>query len=164
LHLQNAIINPPNQVHHQSSWHRDLPYQNFVISKPLALSALYCLDDFSPETGGTIVVPHTHNHEIIPSVEYLEKHNLIITAKAGSVVLFDAMLLHKAGYNSSNNFRRAINNVYTVPIIKQQLNIPLMLKDKYTDNQFLLRLLGFESQVQNSDREWRLQRKNKLKK
>jgi hypothetical protein len=27
LNLQNAIINKPNEEHHQSSWHRDLQYQ-----------------------------------------------------------------------------------------------------------------------------------------
>src|SRR5262245_52069045 len=47
LHLQNGIINTPHEEHHQSAWHRDLPYQEFTISKPLAVSALYCLDDFT---------------------------------------------------------------------------------------------------------------------
>lgn len=162
LHLQNAIINPPDETHHQSSWHRDLPYQNFVISKPLALSALYCIDEFSELTGGTMVLPHTHNFETIPSVQYIESHKVSVIAKAGSVILFDSMLLHKAGYNRSDKFRRAINNIYTVPIIKQQLNIPNMLKNKYQNNDFLLKFLGYHSQVPNSDAEWRTQRKKKL--
>src|SRR5688500_7246206 len=50
LHLQNGILNMPNEEHHQGSWHRDLPYQDFIISKPIAISALYCIDDFSAET------------------------------------------------------------------------------------------------------------------
>ena len=52
LNLQNAIINTPNDEHHQSSWHRDLPYQNYVISNPLSINALFCIDNFSVETGG----------------------------------------------------------------------------------------------------------------
>ncbi|MBA3828693.1 MAG: hypothetical protein H0X33_07135 [Taibaiella sp.] len=32
LHLQNGIINMPQQTHHQNSWHRDLPYQDFISS------------------------------------------------------------------------------------------------------------------------------------
>lgn len=162
LHLQNAIINPPNDTHHQSSWHRDLPYQNFVISKPLALSALYCIDDFTPETGGTFVLPHTHHCEVVPSAEFLQKHQLTVNAPAGSVLLFDAMLLHRAGYNSSTKFRRAINNVYTVPIIKQQLNLPVMLGEQYSHDPFYHKFLGYASQVANSDTEWRSVRKNKL--
>ena len=34
LHLQNGIINMPNEEHHQSSWHRDLPYQNWTSLSP----------------------------------------------------------------------------------------------------------------------------------
>ena len=47
LNLQNAIINTPNEEHHHSSWHRDLPYQNYVISNPLSINALFCIDEFS---------------------------------------------------------------------------------------------------------------------
>ena len=72
LNLQNAIINRPNQIHHQSSWHRDLPYQNWVISHPLAINALLAIDEFSEETGGTFVVPFTHKTEKIPSDSYLQ--------------------------------------------------------------------------------------------
>jgi len=39
LHLQNGIINMPNEEHHQSSWHRDLPYQNWVASEPIGCNA-----------------------------------------------------------------------------------------------------------------------------
>src|SRR5690348_15762982 len=40
LNLQNAVINRPHRTHHQSAWHRDLPHQNWVISRPLAVGAL----------------------------------------------------------------------------------------------------------------------------
>jgi hypothetical protein len=60
LHLQNAIINRPGAHHHQAAWHRDLPYQDWTSSKPLALSALFCVDPFSIETGGTTIIPGSH--------------------------------------------------------------------------------------------------------
>ena len=60
LHLQNGIINRPAEEHHQSSWHRDLPYQNFVISKPISISALFCIDDFTNKSGSTLVLPYSH--------------------------------------------------------------------------------------------------------
>jgi len=162
LHLQNGIINKPNEEHHQSSWHRDLPYQNFVISKPLAIGALYCIDDFSNESGGTFVLPYSHRVESIPSVQYVEKYSRQIVAKAGSVILFDSMLFHKAGYNFSSFIRRAINNVYVVPILKQQIDLPLALNGKYADDEFLSKFLGYQSRTLSSDIEWRNSRlKNK---
>ncbi len=160
LHLQNGIINKPNEEHHQSAWHRDLPYQNFVISKPLAIGALYCIDDFTIESGGTFVLPHSHKVESIPSEKYIGNHGKQIIAKAGTVILFDSMLFHRAGYNSANYIRRAINNVYVVPILKQQINLYTALNGKYSDNSFLSKFLGYQSNTPASDEEWR---KNRLK-
>ena len=83
LNLQNAIINRPGTCHHQSSWHRDLPYQNYVISKPLAINALLAIDEFSPETGGTHVVPFTHKTEVLPSDFYIDTvHRLTASSRA----------------------------------------------------------------------------------
>lgn len=161
LHLQNGIINQPNEVHHQSSWHRDLPYQNFVISKPLAIGALFCIDDFTEDNGCTQVVPFTHKCETIPSKEYIAANKVAAVAKAGSVILFDAMLFHQAGYNSSNSTRRGVNNVYITPILKQQVDFPRAFGEKYANDQFLRRFLGYDSAVADNDQQWR---ENRIKK
>ncbi|MES2593560.1 MAG: phytanoyl-CoA dioxygenase family protein [Bacteroidota bacterium] len=161
LHLQNGIINMPKQGHHQHSWHRDLPYQDFIISKPLAISCLFCLDDFNLSTGGTIVLPHTHKTDKMPSQEYIDKFATQITAKAGSVILFDSMVFHKAGYNGSDQIRRGLNHMYTSAILKQQINIPESLNGKYSDDPFLRMLLGYDACPPKNVFEWRNQRINK---
>ncbi|MFC1546051.1 phytanoyl-CoA dioxygenase family protein [Pseudomonadota bacterium] len=158
LNLQNAIISRPNLRHHQSSWHRDLPYQNFTISEPLALNALFAIDDFSEETGGTIILPFSHQQSVLPSDEYIDKYKMTANIKAGSAVVFDSMLYHRAGYNSSNNTRRAINHVYTNPIIKQQYDFPKLLNGKFKDDPFLNQLFGYSSEVPYDDRDWRNRR------
>ena len=71
---QNGVINPANDDNYQAGWHRDLPHQHFVCSKPLAVSALVCLDPFTEETGGTYVLPASHLNEIFPSEEYVQAH------------------------------------------------------------------------------------------
>lgn len=161
LNLQNAIINTPNEEHHQSSWHRDLPYQNYVISNPLSINALFCIDDFSVETGGTIVVPYTHKTEILPSDRYIEKHSVTAIAKAGSVIVFDSMLFHKAGYNSSNIIRRAVNHQYQIPLLKQFYDFPKALNGRFSDDKYLAQLLGYTSQVPLDDVVWRKSRLEK---
>lgn len=163
LNLQNAIINMPNEKHHQSSWHRDLPYQNYVISNPLSINALFCVDDFTVETGGTIVVPYTHKTEILPSDRYIQKHAVTAVAKAGSVIVFDSMLFHKAGYNSSNIIRRAVNHQYQIPLMKQFYDFPNALQGKFSNDPFLAQLLGYTSQTPLDDIQWRENRKKKMK-
>jgi ectoine hydroxylase-related dioxygenase (phytanoyl-CoA dioxygenase family) len=164
LHLQNGIINMPNEEHHQSSWHRDLPYQNWTSSHPLGCNLFYCLDDFNNETGGTIILPFSHKFNVAPSIEYMEKHSIQVNAKAGSVILFDSMLFHKAGYNQSKNYiRRGINNMYVRPIISQQLDIPSCLNGRYSNDPYLSMLLGYKSQLSISVNDYRNKKLNKLK-
>ncbi|MGY4596904.1 ectoine hydroxylase-related dioxygenase (phytanoyl-CoA dioxygenase family) [Bradyrhizobium sp. GM22.5] len=66
LNQQNGIVNPPNgKSYNQGAWHRDLPYQHFVSSRPLAINALFCLDAFTLENGATMVLPASHRQECI---------------------------------------------------------------------------------------------------
>uniref|UniRef100_UPI004048B586 phytanoyl-CoA dioxygenase family protein n=1 Tax=Roseivirga sp. TaxID=1964215 RepID=UPI004048B586 len=123
LHLQNAIINKGQEEHHQSSWHRDLPYQNWVISKPLAVNAFIYLTDFTVENGATQIIPYSHLFDNFPSQEFSEKNFIPLTGKKGDVIFFDSMCFHRAGFNSTGNDRIGVNNMYTVPILKPQVDV-----------------------------------------
>lgn len=164
LMLQNGVINVPAQGHEQAAgaWHRDLNYQHFVSSRPLSVSALFCVDHFSATTGGTQVLPGSHKVEAFPSDAFTERQEVQIDAPAGSVIVFDSMMYHRTGLNSSNAPRRAINHMYTAPFIKQQLDLPVLLAGKYEDEPELRRLLGYESRPDQSVREFRLRRLARL--
>ena len=125
LNQQNGIINPPQESYNQGLWHRDLPYQHFVSSKPLDVYALFCVDDFTIENGGTFVLPGTHKNETFPSKNYIQKNARQIEAKSGSFIVLDCMIFHSGGYNKTNSMRRAVNHVFNIPFFKQQINIPL---------------------------------------
>ncbi len=162
LHLQNGIINRPNEPHHQSSWHRDLPYQEYVSSRPLAIGALMCIDDFTKEMGCTYVLPHSHRVERMPSPEYVKKFEQPAEAPAGSIIVFDAMLYHRAGYNSSQRIRRGLNHVYSAPLLKQQIDLPASFQGRHKDDPFLSKFLGYASSVAPSVTEYRRQRHAKM--
>lgn len=152
LMLQNAVINKPVTEKKGNVWayHRDLNYQHFISSRPLSISALFCIDNFSEVTGGTYVLPYTQKFEKCPSVEYIQEHEVVVNAMAGSVIIFDSMMFHRAGLNSSGNLRRAINNMYTVPFIKQQISLPAALKGKYKEDPFYNRFLGYDCESDES--------------
>jgi ectoine hydroxylase-related dioxygenase (phytanoyl-CoA dioxygenase family) len=162
LHLQNAIINKPNKYHHQSSWHRDLPYQDWVISKPLALNAFYCLTDFTEENGTTVLLPFSHKIDHFPSEGYVNENEVKIIAKAGSVIFFDSMLYHRASYNSSNMIRYGVNNLFVVPILKQQVDIANFFhKDEGLSEQEKM-ILGLKFVVPCSVLDFREKRYNRI--
>jgi ectoine hydroxylase-related dioxygenase (phytanoyl-CoA dioxygenase family) len=158
LHLQNAIINGSDRVHHQSAWHRDLPYLDRTSSAPLAMSALFCIDEFSTETGATLCIPGSHLVAEPPSDAFVAKHAVAIEATAGDVIVFDSMLLHRAGVNSSSKPRRGVNNVYSVGIIRQQIDLPRALDGRYSDDPELAVLLGYASNAPASAEAYQLQR------
>ncbi len=124
LNQQNGIINPPKQRYNQGSWHRDLPYQHFVSSSPLAINALYCVDDFTVENGATFVLPSSHKVSAFPSFHFVQSNAVQVEAKAGQFIVLDCMMFHSGGSNRTDKPRRAINHVYTIPFFKQQIRLP----------------------------------------
>ncbi|HZI20738.1 MAG TPA: phytanoyl-CoA dioxygenase family protein [Pyrinomonadaceae bacterium] len=164
LMLQNGLLNVPAEGNEQNagSWHRDLNYQHFVSTRPLSISALFCVDDFTEENGGTSVLPATHKAESFPSEEFVRDQSRPIEAPAGSVLVFDSMLYHRGGLNRTARVRRAVNHMYTLPFIKQQISLPQALGGRFCEDPFLAKLLGYESEPDPSVREFREKRLARL--
>lgn len=146
LNQQNGIINPVGERYNQALWHRDLPYQHFVSSRPIAVNALFCVDDFTLENGATYVIPYSHKQESFPSDAYILKNGIQIVAPAGSFIIMDGMVFHRGGINNTKKNRRAINHVYTIPLIKQQIDIPATMGEENVDAR-LRELLGYKYNV-----------------
>lgn len=148
LNQQNGIVNPPNRQHYnQAAFHRDLPYQHFVSSHPLAINALFCIDPFTVENGATYVVPASHKMEAFPSDGLVRGTQLQVSAKAGSFIILDCMLFHSGGINRTSAARRAVNHLYTVPFIRQQIDLPVMLGPDYAQEPDVRRFLGYDVQT-----------------
>lgn len=163
---QNGIISKPKNFHYQYTWHRDLNYQHFISSKPIAISMLLCVDEFNSKTGGTYILSGTHKQEEFPSDSYVKKNQEVINANIGDLIIFDSMMYHRTGKNYSNSIRRCINQYYSPPILKQTINFPKMLgtrkdiKDKETR---MILGYGFENEPSDNAKIWRQSRLNRKK-
>jgi ectoine hydroxylase-related dioxygenase (phytanoyl-CoA dioxygenase family) len=145
LSQQNGVINPPrSERYNQGAWHRDLPYQHFVSSRPLAVNALFCIDPFTNENGATRVLPGSHRDEAFPSDHFVAGNAVTVEAPAGSFILLDCMTFHAGGINSTDHPRRAVNHVYTVPLMRQQIDLPRLLGDDFVSDPQTRRLLGYD--------------------
>lgn len=154
LGLQNIIIVESDTEHHQATWHRDLPYQHWTSSRPVQVSALVCLDRFAEETGGTFVLPGSHKVEAMPSDPAIRRLAQPITAPAGAAVIFNSLLFHRAGHNTSGALRRGVNHVYSAPFLKQQIDLPAAFGGRYADDPELAKLLGYTSRSPKSADDW----------
>lgn len=124
LTQQNGILNRPDRDNYQAKWHRDLSYQHWTSTKPLAINALYCVDEFTAENGATFVLPGTHHVAEFPTDNFVSKFELQLSAPAGSYLILDAMLFHRAGINRSTSVRRAVNHLIGLPFMAQQIDMP----------------------------------------
>lgn len=129
LNQQNGVINPPGEAYSQGAWHRDLPYQHYFSSTPLAVNALFCLDEFTQENGATFVLPASHRDVNFPSAKYIQSNAFQVEARAGQYILLDCMLFHSGGFNRTNVERRAVNHVFTIPYFKQQIRLSEFLRE-----------------------------------
>ncbi|MGA2867544.1 MAG: phytanoyl-CoA dioxygenase family protein, partial [Verrucomicrobiota bacterium] len=144
LNQQNGVINPAHsERYNQGAWHRDLPYQHFVSSRPLAINALFCLDPFTVENGATKVLPASHRLEAFPSDAFVEMEAIHVKAPAGSFIILDCMMFHSGGVNTTDRPRRAVNHVYSIPLLRQQIDLPNALGENFVTDSKLRKLLGY---------------------
>lgn len=145
LNQQNGVVNPPSENYSQGSWHRDLPYQHFTSDRPLAVNALFCLDNFTLQNGSTFVLPASHKEAKFPSDDYIRQNSVQVEAKAGQFIVLDCMIFHSGGSNGTLSERRGINHVFTIPYFKQQINL-IKNFDKESLTEEEKSILGFEFQ------------------
>ena len=148
LNQQNGVINPVGRSYNQGAWHRDLPYQHFVSDVPLAINALFCVDDFTLENGATHVIPFSHKTASFPSDKFVEVNSTQVIARRGMFIVLDCMLFHAGGVNISKNPRRAVNHVFTIPNFRQQICIErcIDVKSLSAREQILLGISNAEPQ------------------
>ena len=161
LNLQNCPINRAHDKHFGSVWHRDLSYQHFVPSRPIAITVLICLDKFTRENGGTCIIPFSHKFEEFPSQNHIDDNQKKIEANLGDVLIFDSLMFHKAGENKTDEDRKLIVQVYTLPFIKQQISFPEILNGKFKNDKSHSYILGYDTEVEKSVINWRARRKRR---
>jgi hypothetical protein len=78
----------------------------------VVVNSLWAIDDISPANGATRFVPGTHLTDELADDD--DPRIIQISAGAGSVVVFDAHVLHAASRNLSGERRRAVHVYYTL--------------------------------------------------
>jgi ectoine hydroxylase-related dioxygenase (phytanoyl-CoA dioxygenase family) len=141
------------------SWHRDPPYQSWVATKSLALSALLALDAFTEQSGATLFLPGSYRYADFPSPDFVARRQTPALMSAGSIVVFDSMIYHRGGVNRSDAPRRAVNTVFAIPLFAQQVAFTA----KPGMDAKLRRRLGLDYQPARSTDAWRERRATGLR-
>ena len=118
----DCVINHPGNE--RGYWHADWPYNATNASHIpapypdalLHLSTIWMLTPFSPQTGGTWVVPGSHRHLQNPAAGTLATVDqdapypgeMQVTGAAGDVLAYDSRLWHAVASNASASCRVAL--------------------------------------------------------
>jgi ectoine hydroxylase-related dioxygenase (phytanoyl-CoA dioxygenase family) len=155
LHVQRAVISYPDKKHAAAAWHREPAYQNFTSSVPVAFTVIHLLDGSSEENGGIRILPGSHRYELFPTDGFVRRHQQVVKAPRGSLLIFDSALFHRGGFNIANTVRRSIVQIFSCPLLKQATDIPRGLGGRRPDDPELAMLLGFTTTPDEGDLAYR---------
>ncbi len=128
LYYNQAVLKVP-EVGKRFGWHQDTGY---LLTEPLTyVTAWTAIGPATLENGCVWVLPGSHKRGPITHVRNEAERSLDVPVddesgavpvevEAGQVVIFDALLLHKSGANTSKNVRYAYVPQYHVPKVVEK--------------------------------------------
>jgi len=156
LHVQNGLVLPPLAEEEESPelfqtrFHRDFP--RILNGYLMSVNTFFALDDFSPQSGGTMFAAGTHQVEGRPPDAFLVSEAENATCSPGAMIVFDSTTWHAAGANRSGKDRMAINQQFTRSYVKQQVDYVRALGDEtvLAQQPRIQQLLGWYTRVVTS--------------
>jgi Phytanoyl-CoA dioxygenase (PhyH) len=131
-------------------------------SGPLMCNTVWMLDDFTPENGAMRVVPGSHKwgrrpEEAIDDPNAIHSDEVLLTGKAGDVVVVNASVWHGGRPNRTSGMRRAMHGFYVRHDVPQHLCPKRRLSE---DTQARLgpevrQILALDDPLRNALPEWR---------
>lgn len=108
--LNARIVRPGDPV---QGLHSDIRADLLTMGSPVMVNTVWLLDDFTPENGGTRIVPGSHKSGMAGPPDGMEvKHVFQLVAPAGSVLVFNGQCWHGGGTNQTDTNRHALFGHY----------------------------------------------------
>ena len=102
-------------------WHTDDAFYDVPRphAKPLGVSVIWAIEDFTDENGATELIPGSHRWALEHPDE--RTHEVVrAVMPAGSAVVFDGALWHRGGANRSSATRLSVSPQYCQPWLRPQ--------------------------------------------
>ncbi len=118
--LSSRIVRPGDGL---QDFHSDIPGHMLNPVSPVMMNTVWPLVDFTPQIGGTRIVPGSHKSGCDGPPEGFEvKHAFQSSCKAGSVLVFNGQCWHAGGANKTEDNRYAVFAHYRKSMLLFQLD------------------------------------------
>ncbi len=154
LQSMGANFNFPSDENYASYVHRDI--RSFWNDR-IMLNTLVTLDEFTAENGATWFLPASHRIAAKPTDEAFDNNAIQIEAPAGSVLMWDSRVYHRAGINRTKTPRRIVTPIFNVPSFKPGFDYARAIPRNPSVGElteYQRQVLGFNARVPSSLHEW----------
>jgi ectoine hydroxylase-related dioxygenase (phytanoyl-CoA dioxygenase family) len=138
---------PPNESNYGGRLHVDSP--RFIRDYPTNVGVIWALDPFTIENGCTKMLPASHHSLTIPRDELFQEMAENVICNKGDLIIFNARVWHRAGFNNSNQWRHALTMNCCRPFMKQRMDwvrfIPKEIAEQLNDQ--AKRILGYDTRL-----------------
>lgn len=153
---------PPNESNYGGRLHVDSP--RLIKDYPTNVGVIWALDPFATENGCTKVLPASHHSKTVPSEEFFEKNAHDVICDQGDLIIFNARVWHRAGFNNSSEWRHSLTMNCCRPYMKQRMDwvrfIPQDISNQL--NEQAKRVIGYDTRLPVSLEEFFVDEKNRL--
>jgi ectoine hydroxylase-related dioxygenase (phytanoyl-CoA dioxygenase family) len=141
---------PPHGSNYGRRIHVDSP--RFVPGYTFNVGVMWALDDFTAVNGGTELLPGSHLAEAVPEPGYFADRCTQVTCARGSLIVFNGRTFHRAGDNTTDEWRHALTMNACRSYMKQRFDWVRMVPAEIADglNAQARRLLGFDTRLPTS--------------
>ena len=137
--------------HYALTFHIDQATSRTYLEYPIVINCFFCLTDFTPENGSTLVLPGTHRLPPPDWGTFDGSGAIPVDIPAGTCLIWDGRLWHAGGVNTNGEMRASVAGLCQAPWLRQRWPFPMNLRDDVvadlTDAQKLM--LGFDTMFQS---------------
>ena len=154
MHAANPVGGFPGSTNYVHIIHRDV--KTIIPNYRFRLNMIVMLDEFTLENGATEIIPNSQTLNAAPSLSDFNSKSVRLLGGAGTIVLFDSYLWHKAGVNYTQNPRVAFTLSFNPAFIKPQLDYARMFGEHLGGgfSDLSRQVLGYNSRVPHNLDEW----------
>lgn len=147
LYAFTASSLPPGGSNYARRIHVDSPRR--VEGYAFNIGVMWALDAFTLDNGAPEFLPGSHHSDEVPSEEHFVRYHDTACCPAGALVLFDARVFHRAGLNTTRDWRHALTLNACRSFMKQRLDWPRFLPAETLPQlgPRLRRVLGYDTRV-----------------
>lgn len=153
---------PPGGSNYGNRIHVDSP--RFVPGYTFNVGVMWALDDFTAENGATQFLSGSHHSGAVPDPEFFARNCVQVACAKGSIIAFNARVFHRAGENSTGEWRHALTMNACRAFMKQRFDwvrfVPAEISGAL--NAQARRIIGFDTRLPTSLEEFFLPEDQRL--